>query len=153
VVYQVANQAPNQAQGPALRNVTARYRAMAEALWKPETPRFINLGDTAFGEYAGAGWDECANGFRMLRRSASVRMGGPRAPGERLHIGVFRTTLFHLGVQVDGADLRMVDVERGGDLTELNIRLPDALATRPEIKLTLSNADPDPLKFGFLEIR
>src|ERR1039457_7380101 len=69
VVYQV--------DGPALRNVTARYRGMAEALWKPETPRFINLGDTAFAEYAGAGWDECAGGYRgyrMLRGEATVHI-------------------------------------------------------------------------------
>ena len=148
VVYQV--------DGPALRNVTARYRGMAEALWKPETPRFINLGDTAFAEYAGAGWDECAGGYRgyrMLRGEATVHIGGPHGPDDRLHIGVFRATDFHLGVRVDGTDLRAEVMQRGGELTELGVRLPAALVGKPEIEVTLSNGNPEPLKFGFMEIR
>lgn len=148
VVYQV--------DGPALRNVTAQYRAMAEARWRPETPRFINLGDTAFAEYAGAGWDECTDGYRgctMLRRVATVRVGGPHEPDDRLYIGVFRTSDFHLGVRVDGVDLTAEVMQRGGELTELGVRLPAALIGKPEIKVTLSNGEPEPLKFGFVEIR
>jgi hypothetical protein len=136
-----------------LRNVTARYRALAEASWQPETPRFINLGDTLFAEYAGAGWDESANGYRMLRRTGTVRVGGPRAPGERLYIGVFRTTDFHLGVRTDGAELPTEMVQRGGELTELRVRLPDALIGKPEIEVTMSNGEAEPLKFGFVEVR
>jgi hypothetical protein len=145
VVYQV--------DGDTLRNVTARYRALAEASWKPETPRFINLGDTVFGEYAGAGWDEYANGYRMLRRTGKVRVGGPRGPGERLYIGVFRTTDFHLGVRTDGAELPAEVVRRGGELTELSVRLPDALIGKTETEVTFSNGEPEALKFGFVEVR
>ena len=149
VVFQVVYQTD----GPALRNVTSRYRATAEALWKPETPRFVNLGDTAFAEYAGAGWADCINGYRMLRRAASVRIGGPRRVDERLYIGVFRTTDFGLGVRVDGVDLPTEVVERGGELTELSVRLPAALVTKPEIEVALWNGNTEPLKFGFVEIR
>ena len=145
VVYQI--------DGPALRNVTVRYRAMAEALWKPETPRFINLGDTAFAEYAGAGWDECAEGSRLLRAAATVRIGGPREPRDRLYIGVFRTTDFHLGVRVEGADLPAEVIERSGELTQSVVPLPAALMGKPELEVTISNGNPEPLKFGFLEVR
>jgi hypothetical protein len=145
VVYQL--------DGATLRNVTAQYRAMAEAVWKPETPRFINLGDTAFAEYAGSGWDECADGYRALRRVATVRVGGPRGPDERLYIGVFRTTDFHLGVRVDGVDLHAEATQPSGELTELGVRLPAALIGKAEIEITLTNGNQEPLKFGFLEIR
>jgi hypothetical protein len=145
VVYQV--------DGPALRNITARYRAMAEALWKPEMPRFINLGDAAFAEYVGSGWDECADGYRMLRQAATVRIGGPRGPDGRLYIGVFQTSDFHLGVRVDGADLPANVTPRSGESTELGVRLPAALIGKPEIEVTLSNGGPGPLKFGYAEIR
>jgi len=148
VVYQV--------DGPALRNITARYRATAEALWKPEMPRFINLGDSAFAEYAGAGWDECADGYRgctMLRRVGTVRVGGPRGPDDRLYIGVFRTTDFHLGVRVDGADLQAEAMRRGGELTELSVGLPAALVGKAEIEVTLSNGEAEALKFGYVELR
>jgi hypothetical protein len=145
VVYQL--------DGATLRNVTARYRATAEALWKPETPRFINLGDAAFAEYAGAGWDDCADGYRMLRRVGIVRMGGPHGPDERLYVGVFRTTDFRLGVRVDGADLTTEVIQRSGELTELSARLPATLIGKAEIEVTLSNDNAAPLKFGYIEIR
>jgi hypothetical protein len=145
VVYEV--------DGPALRNITTRYLAVAEATWKPETPRFVNLGDSAFAEYAGAGWDGCANGYRMLRRTGTVRIDGPRVPNDRLYIGVFRSTDFHLGVRVDGLDLPVETIARNGELTELAVSLPAVLIGKPEIGVTLSNGNPEPLRFGFLEIR
>ena len=112
--------------------------------------------DTAFAEYAGAGWDECAGGYRgyrMLRGEATVHISGPHGPDDHLYIGVFRATDFHLGVRVDGADLRAEVMQRGGELTELGTRLPAALIGKPEIEVTLSNGNPEPLKFGFMEIR
>jgi hypothetical protein len=137
----------------ALRNITSSYRAMAEALWKPESPRFINLGDSVFAEYIGAGWTECADGYRMLPHVATVRVGGPRGPDESLHIGVFRTTDFRLGVRVDGTDMTAEVTQRSGELTELSVHLPVALVGKPEIEVTLSNGNAEPLKFGFVEIR
>jgi hypothetical protein len=54
---------------------------------------------------------------------------------------------------VDGVDLPTELIQRGGELTELEIRLPAAFITKPEIEVALSNGNPEPLKFGFLEIR
>lgn len=145
VVYQL--------DGPEMRNVTAQYHGMAEASWKPETPRFINLGDSAFAEYAGSGWAECADGFRKLRRVATVLIGGPRGPDDRLYIGVFRVTDFRLGVRVDGVDLPPRMIQRSGDLTEFGVQLPAALAGKRVLQVTLSNGEPEPLKFGYLDVR
>lgn len=142
-----------QADGPTLRNVTSRYRTMAESLWKPATPRFINLGDSVFAGYLGAGWDACSDGYRMLRRTGAVRVGGPRGPDDRLYIGVFRTDDFRLGVRVDRTDLPARIVRRGGELTEWAVRLPAALPGKPEIEVTLSNSGAKPLRFGFVEMR
>jgi hypothetical protein len=141
VVYRVA--------GSALSNVTSRYRAMAEALWKPEAPRFINLGDDVFADYLGAGWDPCGGGFRMLRGTATVHMGGARRAGERLYIGVFRNSAFDLGVGVNGPAVDTRVVHRDGDLTELSA---DAGA-QPEMEVTLTNREREPLRFGYLEVR
>jgi hypothetical protein len=149
VVYQAAGRVD----GLALRNVTGSFTSMAQALWKPEIPRFVNLGDTAFAEYVGGGWDECAHGYRLLRRAATVRVRGPRGPDGRLYIGVFRTADFYLGVRVDGAELDAQVTQRGGELTELDVRLPGALIGKPEIEVTFLNANPEPLKFGYVEMR
>ncbi|MGO4881167.1 MAG: hypothetical protein ACLP59_10135 [Bryobacteraceae bacterium] len=144
VVYQTG--------GGVLRNITARYTTVAEAAWKPETPRFINLGDPAFAEYIGAGWDNCANGYRMLRKIATVRMDGPHSVDELLYIGVFRTTDFHLGVQVNGEVVAVEVTQRGGELTELAAPPPADLLGKREVELTLTNLDPAPLKFGYVEV-
>ena len=139
--------------GAVLRNVTSRYRAMADASWTAEPPHFINLGDDLFAEYTGAGWDAPAEGYCMLRHKGAVRIGGPRGPDERLYIGVFRTSDFHLGVRVDGTDLPTKLAARTGELTELRVRLHAALIGKPEIEIELTNGEPEPLRFGYLEIR
>ncbi len=144
VVYQV--------DGPLLRNVTAQYRTMAEALWKPEAPRFLNLGDSAYAEYLGAGWDESKDGYRMLRRAAAVTVGGPRGPADRLFISVFQGGEFHLNVRVDGKDLAIENVHRG-ETAELRVVLPADLIRRPQIEISLENGGAKPLRFGFVEIR
>jgi hypothetical protein len=132
--------------GPTLRNVTAQYRAMAEAQWKPEAPRFINLGDSAYAEYLGAGWDECKDGFRMLRRAGTVTIGGPRGPQDRLYITVFQAGELHLSVRVDGKDVAIESVQRV-------VALPAELSGRPQIEISLVNGGAQPLRFGFVEIR
>ena len=145
VVYQEEN--------GTLRNITSRYRALAEALWKPDMPRFVNLGDPLFAEYLGAGWDTCADGYRTMRRLAMVRIGGPRSPTDRLYVGVFRTGVFHLGGRVEGMDLPAKVSQRTGELTELEMRLPVTLAGKPEIEVTLASSGAEPLRFGFVELR
>jgi hypothetical protein len=43
--------------------------------------------------------------------------------------------------------------QRGGELTELGVRLPAALVGKPEIEVALSNGGAKPLKFGYVEVR
>jgi hypothetical protein len=88
-----------------------------------------------------------------MRRVATVRVGGPRGPGDRFYVGVFRTTDFRLGVRVYGVDLPAEVTHRGGELTELRVRLPAGLVGKAEIEVMLSNGGAESLKFGFVEIR
>jgi hypothetical protein len=145
VVYEV--------NGAVLRNATARFRAMAEALWKPEAPRFINLGDPVYGDYLGAGWNECADGYRSMNRTAALRMGGPRGPGDRLYISVFRAAQVHLGVRVDGSEVPMEPIGQGDGMSEFRSSLTLARTGSDTIDVSLSNGGGEPLTFGFVEIR
>jgi len=142
-----------QASGPVLRNVTGSYRAAAMALWKPEAPPFINLGDSVFGNYVGSGWDACADGYRMLRRAGTLRLAGPRGPNDRLLISVFQAGRFQLAVRVDGADLPDTVTQRGGELTEIAAGLPAALVGQATLEVTLVNEGTAALRFGFVEMR
>ena len=91
--------------GRLLRNQTNRYRATVAALWPPEVPRFVNIGDPVFAEFLGPGWGPAANGYRVMPGPAAVRIGGPRSPAEHLYIGVFRTRDFTFGLDADGTAL------------------------------------------------
>lgn len=141
------------ASGPVLRNATSRYRAIAESLWRDEPPRFINLGDSAFGEFLGAGWSECADGYRALPGAAAVQMGGPRRDGERLYVTVFRAAGVRLGVHADGAEAPLELIGQDNGVSEFRGNLPPASTGKNAVDLWLSNGSPEPLRFGFLEIR
>ncbi len=146
---QTARAVVYQTDGRMLRNITTRYTMMADASWKPATPRFINLGDDVFSPYLGPGWDAASGGTRWLPHSATARVGGP---GPRLHIGVFRSGAFRLGVRIGGIEMHPAVLQSGGDLTELGVDLPPALAAMAELEVNLTNENAAPLKFGFLSI-
>jgi hypothetical protein len=139
--------------GPLLRNVTNHYRAGAEALWKPEQPRFINLADSVFSEYLGSGWSESANGYRWMSRSATLHMGGPRGSNDRLYVGVFDVRQFHIGVLVNGVDAPAELNHKDYELSEFVAALPAALTAKDVVDVSLSTNSAEPLKFGYLEIR
>jgi hypothetical protein len=133
--------------GSVLRNVTSRYRAV----WKPEQPRFINLGDSVYSEYLGSGWNEIAGDYRWMSGSATIRMGGPRGANDRLHVGIFDVRQPHIGLRVEGADVPTELIRRDYELSEFEARLPPALVGKEVVEITLSSGSP--LKFGFVEIR
>jgi hypothetical protein len=133
--------------GPMLRNVTSRYGAM----WKPEYPRFINLGDSVYAEYLGSGWNQIGDGYRMMSQSATLHMGGPRRPNDHLYVGVFDVPQFHISVRVDEVDLPVEMIRRDYQLSEFRARLPSAVIGKQVVEITLSTNSPQPIRF--LEIR
>jgi hypothetical protein len=133
--------------GPVLRNVTSRYRTV----WKPEQPRFINLGDSVYAEYLGSGWNEIGDGYRMMSQSATLHMGGPRGPNDRLYVGVFDVPQFHIGIRVDGVDVPVELIRRDYQLSEFGAKLPAAVIGKEVLEITLSTNSPQPIRF--LEIR
>jgi hypothetical protein len=135
--------------GPVLRNVTNRYRTA----WKAEQPRFINLGDSVFSEYLGSGWNEIADGYRLMRGPATLHMGGPRGVNDRLYVGILDARQFHISLRIDGVDVPAELIRRDYELSEFGARLPPAVAGKEVVEITLSTDSPQPLKFGFLEIR
>jgi hypothetical protein len=135
--------------GTVLRNVTSRYRTV----WKPEQPRFVNLGDSVFSEYLGSGWSEIADGYRWMRQSGKLHMGGPRGPQDRLHIGVLDARQAHIRLRMDGVDVPVELIRRDYELSEFGAALPPPLLGKEAVEITLSTDSTQPLKFGYLEIR
>jgi hypothetical protein len=140
-----------QAGGPVLRNVTGRWRQVAPALWKPETPRYLNLGDPLAAPWLGPGWGESREGSRSMRRQARLRIGGPRAAGERLRLAFFCRREPGLRVRAAGTELAPGAVEHYADRFDVTFPLPAALAGRPELELVFDAAAD--LTFGYASVR
>jgi hypothetical protein len=140
-------------EGQTLRNVTPRFRAMADTIWREETPHFVNLGDPVFGAYLGPGpgWREAAGGYRMMSGTARLAIGGPRSTAEELYIGVFRTTPFDMSVRVNGAERPVRLIRKDNDLSEFRVTLPAEAAGWKLMDVALRSAEP--LRFGFAEVR
>jgi hypothetical protein len=136
--------------GGVLRNSTARYRSMADGLWKAGPPRFVNLGDPLFDSYLGPGWNAASNGYRSMRQTASLRMGGASSVEERLYVGVFRTRDFQLALRVNGSEVPVELLRRDNELSLFRAPLPGASEW---IEVTLSANVAEPVVFGFVEVR
>ena len=142
-----------EASGPLLRNVTARYRALARANWKAEIPRFINPGDSIFAEFLGPGWHAPFNGYRAMDRQASLRIGGPRKPAERLHVGAFCKAPLTLRIRAVEAALEPARLARCDEISLFGLPLPASLVGKGEIQLSVEVEGAPGATFGFFEIR
>jgi hypothetical protein len=137
--------------GQTLHNATARFRAMADSIWREETPHFVNLGDPVFGAYLGPGWQDAARGYRSMNGAAAFMIGAPRNAAESLYIGVFRTTPFRMSVRVNGAERPAALLRKDSDLSEFRVTLPPESTAWKQMDVALSSGEP--LRFGFGEVR
>lgn len=137
--------------GHTLRNVTARFHEMADALWREDVSHFVNLGDPVFGSYLGPGWQQAARGYRSMNGAAAFVIGAPRSAAECLYIGVFRTTPFRMNVRVNGAERPAELMDKDNDLSLFRVTLPPESPTWKRMDVALSSGVP--LQFGFAEVR
>jgi hypothetical protein len=141
------------ADGPVLKNVTSRYRALADAHWKLEPPRFLNLADSLYSEYLGPGWNKIAGGYRSMSGVGTIHIGGPRGQQQRLYVGIFCTRDFRIGVRIDGVEIPAELIRRDYELSEFGAALPSSLIGKDAVDVSLRSDAPEPLNFGFAEIR
>lgn len=145
VVYEVG--------GPVLRNVTGQYRGIAQALWTPAPPRFINIGDPVFAQYLGEGWEQAREGYRYMKREGTIRMAGPHRASEHLYVDIFDRRNFGIRLRVDGAEVPAQLIRRDYEMSELEAALPASVIGKERIELSIWTESAGKLKFGFVEIR
>jgi hypothetical protein len=128
------------------------HRQPGDAISPEDEPRFVNIADNVFRDYLGPGWSDGPRNLRSMNGTATVSIGGPRGPADRLYIGVFDTQDFHLSVSASGIELPVDLVSRNTDLSEYRATLPPSALTWKEMDLRL-RADRSPLLFGYVEVR
>jgi len=133
VVYQVG--------GPRLRNITSLYRSTLKPPAGGAVPRRLDVGNPLASHLLGPTWYSDDGGYRWMPASATVRIGGPRSPGQRLYLSGYRSAELaregpvHLTVSVEGEALPPVEIRRGDLVFSFDFPLPEKLVGRPSIQV------------------
>lgn len=152
--------------GP-LRNITHQYVPLTGAA-AAFGPLRIDVSDPLAADRLDAGWYQLESGIRWMPRSASVRMPGPRAGGQRLYVTAIcpaaqlKRGPLQMTVTVDGIRLAPAQFTKGNEWSTVELALPPEIAGASEIEITVEvsrtvriGADTRDLglAFGTLEIR
>ncbi|MEO8658899.1 MAG: hypothetical protein ABI693_10525 [Bryobacteraceae bacterium] len=135
VVYQVG--------GPRLKNVTSHFRDQVAPTWKKELPRFLNVGQKLFADLLGPSWYSLEGGYRWMPGEATLRMGGPVVPAERLHFtgycaeGQLAGGPFSLTVSAGGLPVGSVEIRKAGQV-DGDLAFPATLIGREEVEIALT---------------
>jgi len=70
-------------------DATARYRGVAMSQYLQSRPRLVNVGEAGYESLLGPGWWPAEAKFRWMATTASLTLGAPSDPKDRLHISGF----------------------------------------------------------------
>jgi hypothetical protein len=144
------------ASGPRLRNITALYAAIPR---EAKLPQRLDAAVPLNAYLLGPEWHQVDEDHRWMPQRATLRMGAPERPGEKLYLsGGTSSELLQKGpvtvkVAVNGAALPPVTIHRGEESFELWFPLPDAVVGKVEMNVAVEvsrtfHAAPDQREFG-----
>jgi hypothetical protein len=132
-----------EASGEKLLNITDFYSKLALSTWKPELSQAVDAGEPLFGDQFGKEWYPIENGFRWMPQQATVRLGGPKTTGQKLHLSgfapgeLFQGGPIHLTVIADGEALSTFTLEAKDNEFDLTAEMPARSLGRIETLITL----------------
>jgi len=129
--------------GRHLRDVTEPYFATISAQFAAAHPDFVDVSDPVFQSRVGPTWYSSEKDFRWMPKTATLKMGGPRKPGQLLEITGFcpaavlengpQTVVFRAdGIQFGTATLKDPDKR-----FQLQFPLPDRLVGKSIIEISI----------------
>lgn len=149
--------------GPQLRNMTSLYAALPR---DNQLPRQIDVGDPLIADLLGPEWYKPDENHRWMPQRATLKLGGPTAPGQKLYLrGNCTAEQLHAGLVIVTVSVEMSAlpaIQIHDTSFELELPLPAQLAGRHEIQIALevnrtfrpaTDARDLGLAFGLIEIR
>jgi hypothetical protein len=127
--------------GP-LRNITHQYVPPA-GLASASGPLRFDMADPLVTDRLGPTWFPLESGFRWMPRTASLRMPGPRAAGQRLYVTAvcpavqIKNGPLEMTIGVDGVRLAPVRFTKGDAASTFDFALPPGTAGKSEIGITV----------------
>jgi hypothetical protein len=151
--------------GPRLRNITAVYAALPR---ESGLPLRVDAASPLASYLLGPEWYPSDGDHRWMPRRATLRMGAPPSPGQKLYLrGACPDELLKAGplpviVTVEGVTLPVTAIQPGENAFELVFALPDSVVGKAEMRVTVEVgrvirpvSDPRDLGlvFGIFEVR
>jgi len=127
-------------EGP-LRNITTQFVPPADIV--AAGPLRINVGDPLVADRLGPTWYPLEPGFRWMPRQASVRMPGPRSPGQKLYVTAMcpgaqvQKGPLEMAVTVDGVRAPPVQFTKGDAEATFAFPVPPAAVGKREIEIAV----------------
>lgn len=129
-----------------LKNVTAPYWRYAVAHFGNAPPHRIQAGNPLYRYLLGPEWESTQEFVRWMGARATLKIGGPDSPGERLTITGFcwdellRKGPMHLAAAADGVPLGSAELHGPDIRFEQSFALPAGLVGRPSLEIALTAA-------------
>ncbi|HMF76832.1 MAG TPA: hypothetical protein VK604_14325, partial [Bryobacteraceae bacterium] len=133
-----------EASGERLLNITGFYSKLAVSTLRPEMPRSVDAGDSLYSDQFGKGWFGIENGHRWMSQKAEVRLGAPKAAGEKLYLSghapeeLLQAGPVHLTVSADAVVVSTFTLQATDSQFDLAAEMPAGSVGKAETLITLS---------------
>jgi len=153
------------ARGPRLRNITSEYAGAPRDLGPPQR---VDIASPLAAPLLGPEWYQPDGNHRWMPKRATVRIAGPSAAGQKLHLSGYcpaeqlRSGPLTISIAVDGLPLHPALIHPGENSFDLSFALPAAVGGKSAMQVTIEvgrtfQVAPDVrdlgLAFGVLEVR
>jgi hypothetical protein len=131
-------------EGFSIRNVTARYTAIARARARPVEQRRIDVGLPGSEEKLGPTWHPIEKGFRWMPQTATVRLAGPATKDSELLIegyvpaAVVKNGPVQLVLKIEGLQAGFVRLLRPDERFSHTFSVPPQLLGKTAITVELA---------------
>ncbi|MCU1272792.1 MAG: hypothetical protein JWO48_223, partial [Bryobacterales bacterium] len=129
-----------------LTAITSVYEDTAAQQLSPDPPRRIDLGNPLMAYLLGAEWYSLEDGgYRWMPRRATLRIGGPQSPSEKLYLDGFCSPAelqagpLPVRITVDKLSLAEVILAPGNNRLRAELVLPNQLVGRKSIELSVES--------------
>jgi hypothetical protein len=151
--------------GPRLRNITTAYAALPREV---RAPQRVDVSNPMIAYLLGPEWYPADGNHRWMPGRATLRIGGPTAPGQELYLrGVCSLEQLRAGpvlvtVTVDGSTRATAGLHPRNNSFELSFPLPDSAIGKSEMQVVVEvnrtfRKPPDNrdlgLAFGVFEVK
>ena len=148
-------------EGRRLVDLTVPYQKWAHKEFVARHPQFVDVADPDYADRVGPAWYPIEQHFRWMPKTATVKLDGPKKPGEVLEVKGYCPALvvasgpLEVSFQADGVPIGKATLKEPGQNFALQFPLPASVVGKAAIEVQVEvsrtvDAPPDPRHFGLV---